>query len=428
MRSADQGQKAEKYEADQGIKEKLEEFLTSNPEAKLNRIQDSNVVRDPWRDSSLVISFKDHEEDVIDCLNRVYLPPQYTAIWHKAERSLEVIYTAFPVPDEVRKRDFVFSYCDNDFRCHFGDSSPALLLISRHAVPVEPPTSTDHRNLMSFNAYQDEKGNGEDTYLAKEGRPTSFWIENIDWNDDFVNDMVRNLNFYMSYYDSESPAIIIHANSESNSKIKSANPLILGEFPEKIKGRPLDDFLLTLWSTAQEADPARRFLYNYQVIEYGAFYHLDDNLKRTVRRLMAQPHAVNNPDRTAQQMLDAFVEGKLDETQKFESVVRSVVNPEVVWREIEPNKEYFCEVTEFEGGFKLPALLKKGWQYDDFLAHWIPAYPNTLRKIRNALVHAREMRQVSVIAPTRENFRKLRPWIGPISATADEIILYREIG
>lgn len=78
-------------------------------------------------------------------------------------------------------------------------------------------------------------------------------------------------------------------------------------------------------------------------------------------------------------------------------------------------------------GFTLSPLLKEGWRFDDFRSMWNPAYPQTLTKLRNSLVHARESWMTGVIAPTTANYERLRPWLGPLSLTAMQVMLFRDV-
>jgi hypothetical protein len=81
----------------------------------------------------------------------------------------------------------------------------------------------------------------------------------------------------------------------------------------------------------------------------------------------------------------------------------------------------------FDGGFRLPPLIKDDWKKEDFFTAWTPKLPDALRKIRNALVHSREARMVNVIAPTRKNYHLLRPWIQPLQIIAYHTLVYREL-
>jgi len=104
-----------------------------------------------------------------------------------------------------------------------------------------------------------------------------------------------------------------------------------------------------------------------------------------------------------------------------------MVDPKEIWKELQPYKDYFSADVVFDGGFSLPALIKADWEVGDFVAAWTPKFPDALRKIRNALVHAREMRMVNVISPTKANYDRLRPWIAPLSLAAMQVTILQKV-
>ena len=184
--------------------------------------------------------------------------------------------------------------------------------------------------------------------------------------------------------------------------------------------------LLHFWIASREGDPFRRYIYNYQIIEYASTYHVEENVKRAVRRAIAAPNAQNNIDRVTQQIVNAMGESKVQDPQKFEGLLKQVVSPSLIWGEIEKNIAFFSQATAFEGGFVLQPIAKVGWGLDDFEVNWCPAFPNAIRSIRNALSHGRE-RTGAVILPTIGNFRLLQAWVPLVAAAAREVMVYRDI-
>jgi len=172
-------------------------------------------------------------------------------------------------------------------------------------------------------------------------------------------------------------------------------------------------------------DAFRRFLYLYQILEFAAFYFLQEQMFQAVRRTIVSPDCAARPADAARRILDALAEDKSAPDAKLVSVVQALVDPELVWNEIKAARATFAAPFEFEGGFALPSLILAKWELDDWKASWIPKYPDALRKLRNALVHARETRQPSSLAPTRANHERLRPWLGLLSSTAMQVMLFR---
>jgi hypothetical protein len=174
-------------------------------------------------------------------------------------------------------------------------------------------------------------------------------------------------------------------------------------------------------------DPVRRFLYNYQVLEYAAFFYIEDNIKREIKRALAAPHAMDDLNILTDQVIEALAESKISDPQKLDNLLKTVVKPELIWREIEPNLKVFSAPWKFDGGFLLQPITKDNWKADDFSVNWIPAFSNAVRSIRNALSHGREQRMTAVITPTTANFQKLQLWISPISLAAREVLHYRTL-
>ena len=107
--------------------------------------------------------------------------------------------------------------------------------------------------------------------------PLSFWVSNIQAVDNNTIDMLRNLNFFLTYYDFASPVILIH-DVEELLPISTKLRYIKGKFPVDITGRPLDPNLLSFWTAANSANAILRFILYYRIIEYAAFHFIDDKI------------------------------------------------------------------------------------------------------------------------------------------------------
>jgi hypothetical protein len=230
----------------------------------------------------------------------------------------------------------------------------------------------------------------------------------------------------MSYFDRRTPVIFVE--QESPTDVAESEPVryLFGPYPSTISAREMDTYLLSLWETASSGDASKRFLHYYQIIEYAAFYYVQDAVMQKVRRVLASPDMPSRLSESTREILDAVSEDRRHEVEKFQTVIQDLVDPQLVWKEIEPSADLFSEDIEFDGGFTLPALLNKGWSLSDFERAWIPKFPDSLRRIRNALVHARESKMVGVLAPTRTNNLRLVPWLAPLSACSSQVMLYRD--
>lgn len=199
----------------------------------------------------------------------------------------------------------------------------------------------------------------------------------------------------------------------------------LGEFPKTILGKVLDDFLLSLWDTAINApDPIRRFLYSYQIFEYCAFYFLKEELELSVQKLLLDPNIQAKIPLVAHQLLDLIAEDRTTDDSKMNSLIEKVITPCHLWKEIQKNIDIFSNQTEFEGGVTLSPIINKNATEEAFEKEWHPKIIDQLRKLRNALVHAREKRSSKCIIPTAKNLQLLRPWSTLAISISSELMIY----
>src|SRR5215212_8340792 len=122
---------------------KFAPFLSSNPAASLEETEISRgkteiVIRRPWNDASILFLLHENIDLLADSLNNVYLPEQFTGIWHKNTSELEIIWTHQTLSRfmrEVAARSFVFRFKQCAYICSFKRSSDRLLRIARHFAP-----------------------------------------------------------------------------------------------------------------------------------------------------------------------------------------------------------------------------------------------------------------------------------------------------
>ncbi len=406
------------------VKGCLSEFFEFNPPCSLRPASgDGFAIVNPWADPSIEFQLNENNVALIDCLNSLVLPPRFSALWHRDTRDFEVIWAPIPADSEFRDRRFEFAYKNKTYICEYTDASERLILIAEAHIAATPPTSTDFRNLGLLG--------GEFIKMASENFewvPTSFWIRDFDYEDAYAVEFAQHLNFFMHYFDNGTPKILLHEESTGAESPVSVPRLRLSEFPPEIKSRQMDPYLLSVWHASVEtSDPVRRFLYHYQIIEYAAFYYMRDDTSNAVKRILGAPSTHGNLDSAVARILELVAEDRSDPEHRIRSVIRRFVEPSTIWSIIESNRHFFTKPFEFDGGFKLSELIKENWTLDDFIAAWTPKLPDMIRRLRNALVHARETRETNVIAPTRSNMRLLRPWIALVEAMATEVIVNREI-
>lgn len=407
------------------IAKTLDPFLKNNPSAVIAQDGKDIQIQKPWNDETLTIELHPVNRKLVDALNSVYLPPRFTALWHKDTEDIEFIFTASPTPKHLHSRKFTFQFEGKAWKCEYADASDRLMIIAEASRPVAPPTDTNHRNLQSFSLYLHYKREHPQSEQAKLSRPLSFWIRKVGLAEERLPDLCRHLNFFMNYFDHSTPRIHIHAppTAENSAFVYPWKPN--SQFPSVINGRRLDTFLQQLWESSLEAtDIFRRYLYSYQIIEYCAFYHVQDHVLSAIERAILSPDLHIRSEEIARDVLDAVTEDKVEEARKVQLVIQRHVAPRKVWVPIEANLRLFSTETSFDGGLKLPALTRENWSFDDFNASWDPKLADSLRSIRNGMVHAREKRMTGIISPTRENANRLRHWILPLQEIAKELLVF----
>ncbi|RTL97510.1 MAG: hypothetical protein EKK31_26975 [Hyphomicrobiales bacterium] len=413
-------------------KDKLKPFLESNPKSEVKEAsvlgKNELVIANPWGDASLVLLLDKDADATIDIINGLILPERLSAIYHRDSKSLEVLWTAFKLNknnQSVFGRKFSFSFAGNAYECEFGAASEQLLRVATKFHPVGP-SDIGYRNIASFSSFVDagESAKQDDSPY---GTPSCFWIRGLEYSDDIMVEFLTTLNFYMSYYDDLSPMVLIHPPQIPKGPAVAATRYRFGQFPQTIATRSLDPDLLQFWGAAHAAEPSRRFMYAYRIIEHAAFFFVESGPKLAVRKALMMPHALDDIASTADAVLAAVRSSKSDEWSRFEGVVTKAVDPQILWGLIEVNIESFSKSETFDGGFELTPLVANVQSKDEFQNSGLRSFCSLARKIRNALSHGREEKNATVILPTKANYGKLRPWAALIERAAGEIVLYEHV-
>jgi hypothetical protein len=410
------------------LRAKLQAFLSRNPEAEVRTGEREPSVVRPWGEDAIEIPLHSDDEELCEALNAVRLPPRFTAIWHEDTRDFEVIFTVLAEGDRFLDRSFEFRYRGSCYHCSFGPSSSRLRAIARKARPSGSPSRSDFRNLLPFYRFEHTLEAHPDADYATHGKPISFWICGIDeYDDDHISDLVRNLNFHMSYFDRYTPTILIHEEPAASNKVDDLRPLPIDYFPGTLSGKDIDQHLLILWESARTGDPFLRFIHYYQILEYAGFYHFRDKVRRDIERAIIAPDAVSRPDRVAQQILDVISTDRRRDEEKINEMIEECVDLQEMWHILGGSLAAFSEVIELDGGFVLPEVVNASATYEEFERSWNERFSAALHRVRNALVHAREFRQSTMIAPTTANHARLFPWLLPLSQTAARVMLYSKL-
>lgn len=402
----------------------LENFARFNPECTVEATADAFLVSKPWGDESVTFRVSHEARGVAAALNSLRLPPPFSALWHCDTHDIEFIFGPVPTSDELRARRFTIQFDGHALVCEFGDASERLVHVA-NASRIAGRTLTSYRNLRNVKEYVRIKSSLERAGADVTFELTSFWIRSCNLPEQDLQDLARHVNFYMRYFDRRTPVISVHEDMTGEESERPTR-FLFGPFPDHITARRLDSYMLTLWSSGMPgtAHPVSSFLYNYQVLEYAAFYYLREDIARTIHRIVSSPDVVCRAEEVSRQILDALVEERTSDESKIASVIQRAVDPAALWAEVKGKGGFFSRTIEFDGGFTIPALVREGWSLEDFKGAWFPKVPDSFRKIRNALLHAREQRLSKCIAPTARNTGLLRYWSSLISIASSQIILF----
>jgi hypothetical protein len=403
-------------------------FLSAHPYSRLDKIESpvkTDVIFSPWGDDSLIFYLASDSRELSDALNKLILPERLSALYHVEQRKLEVIYTAFQLRNYLVGRSFNYVFYGIKHECKFGPCSQSLLVLAENVRPSETPTRTDYRNLLPIRYYVAKMGGDSQYKDMPLAHPTSFWVDNLDWDEDAVVALCRNLNFYMAYYDNKTPTVLFHTKKSESITVQPQSQFRHNKFPANIIARSQEEELLHFWHASRAGDPARRFLYNYQILEYLAHHIVDDDVRKRMRRALLAPHALDVVDTLVDQMLDASASIKMHDAVKVETLLTQTVNSQMVWAEIQRNMALFEKPTVFDGGFEVKPIVRTGMDEKAFESAWAGPFAKALRDIRNGLSHSKESRMEVGIPPTHSNLQKLQNWVTLISIAATEAMVFR---
>lgn len=414
----------------------LKPFLERHQESSVSTIdllpdRKQTIVENPWSDESLILLVATDDQELISCLNNVMLPERFSAIYHIDTEEIEFIYTAYPVRQELvhtKDRQFSFTYDGKTFECAFKRSSDRLLTIADASRPTAE-SATGHRNLQSFNTYVRRQRAPQPNIVSSTpiGEPISFWVGKVKFDEEEIVTLARHINFYMSYFDRVTPFIIIHPPKTPDELTALRKERISKEyFPSSIAARKVDEILLQFWNACTSGDSFARFLNAYRILEYCAYFFIEEKQRNAIRRALAAPDALEDLDRIVDKISTTIGLDKLQDHSKIEALFKEYVSPSKLWEEISIYQNTFASESTFDGGFSAPALTKIGWTLSDFETPGLVTVPQALRKVRNALSHGKDQATALCITPTPHNMLRLRPWAELARTAAEEVMIYKK--
>ena len=362
----------------------------------------------------------DKAQKLAAAMGKVDFPSGYSGILHKESRKLEVFWTAFKVRekhDEIKTRSFDIWWRGKKRACYFGQASEEAMTIAAAILPVAAPSHTDHRNIMSFHYH----ANGYE--IPHMGDPVCFFLDCVDVNDNDLDEYLRTINFYMTYYDRETPRILIHEVdpiiSESQKPRYTEN-----EFPEEIVASDVDPSVTSFWLGSFETrDSAMKYLLHYRLMEYLSLSHVKIEQKKSLIDILRRPHLISSTEGAAAEIASLFA-SQVRDTDRLKQFISETVSSEKVWRVLEMNREYFSKDTVFDGGHKIKKVINDNSTLDSWKESGPISLVDRLRSIRNCLAHGQDEGTKGIITATLRNRRTLAPWVNLIETFSSEAMLY----
>lgn len=407
----------------------LKQLQTNNPSIELVEETEHINISKMWNDSTFMCRLEKTTD--FSSLSHIILPHELSAIYHKDKNELEVIFSPIFKDDPIKQRSFKFFFSGHEFIAYFNQPTALFTTISTGFRETDNSSDTDYRSLRKFRDYY--KRDTLPPFIQKyfENRePINFFIkgpfESVGNN--FVS-IAKHLNFYMHFYDRDTPVLVIF--EQEQDKKQYAQPCITKKsgFPSVINFAKFDPVLIDLFQVSRRTPNVRlKFIFYFQVLEYCAYYHLNDDLKKRLTGIIKRPDLLNNSSDYSKLIIEEFKDyfRQNDDSQKLEKLLLDFCNWEDIKDEIECNKEYFATDLVFDGGLKVSALISEKETFEVEPKGIIKNVKTNIEKIRNVLVHLRESRENKVILPTPKNNNLLIPYLHLIQRIAERIAILHE--
>ena len=400
----------------------------NNPPIEIVEETEHININSMWEDNSFMCRLERKTD--FSLFANVKFPKELSAIFHKnGDPSLEFIYFPLKKGDAIIERNFTFYYKNKEFRASFKEPTKLFQIIANGFRRLTD-SDTFYRNLTNFyDFYRKEKPKNMQSFY--ENRiPINFFIEG-DFSEiekDFIS-FAKYVNFYMNYFDRKTPRLIIHEKEEIEEYNLPCNYAKNKDFPKTITFFDIDPVLIDLFYVARETDNVRqKFIFYFQVLEYCAYYHLNDDLKKRLKNIIKTPDLLNSPNKYSSLLIEEFKDHfkQNDDSKKLDCLLKEFCDWNDIKNEIECNKEYFSKELEFDGGFIIKALISEKNTTDLEPSNIIKSIKDNVEKIRNVLVHIRESRENKVIFPTNKNNGLLIPYLYLVQRLAETIAMRYE--
>jgi hypothetical protein len=381
------------------------------------------MLKHPWNDPTLILAVPleaDMAKELVEVLDRIDLLEKYSGIFHKQSNKLEIFWTAFKVRakhEQVATRSFDIWWRGAKRTCCFGPASDEAKTLARSTLPRAAASDTEHRNIMSFHYFV------HDADHSNMGEPICFWVDCSEIEMCDLDEYIRTINFYMTYYDRETPRVLIHKVGPKEAD--STRPrFVKDEFPKELVAGDIDPSVASFWLGAFDTrDPAMKFLLHYRLIESLSMSHMKSEQRKDLIGILRRPHLISSTEGAAAEIAGLF-SGQARETDRLKNFIDETVSIETAWAVLEMNKSDFCKDSVFDGGYKVKAVLNEGSTLETWTKSGPISLVDRLRAIRNCLAHGQDEGTRGVIHTTQHNNIVLMPWVNLIETFAAESMLY----
>ncbi|KFF05705.1 hypothetical protein [Flavobacterium reichenbachii] len=308
------------------MKENLELLKKHNSTIEITEVDNFVNIQKMWNDETFSCNLE--KETNFSEFGKIVFPIELSAIYHIDSNKLEVIYAPLISDNILIGRKFNFFYNGIEFQATFEKPTDIFEILAKGFQETETDSSsdTDFRNLRRFRDYYNQ-----DTLpayikdLMENKLPINFFISG-DFNsisNDFVS-LAKHLNFYMSFYDRETPNIVIFEQDLEQKIYETPCYTTKEKFPEIINLSKIDPILLDLFQISRKTTNVRlKFIFYFQVLEYCAYYHLNDDLKKRLTNIIKRPDLLNNTNNYSKLLIEEFKDHfkQNDDSAKLEKLI-----------------------------------------------------------------------------------------------------------
>jgi hypothetical protein len=407
----------------------LKILAKNNPTIELKESSNYTVVQKTWNDSSFCLIVP--KKTRIPSLSNVYLFEEFNSIYHSKKNLWEFIFRPEKKDNLLINRNFKFNYKGKVFDCYFERASSVLKFFAENIRILSTETPTTYRNLREF---KDFFSKNKPEYLKeyfKERLPISFYIKGDI--DDIINkvEFAKNLNFYLTYFDRESPTIQIFPIEKIELKFKKPCYTLFDDFPKEINSSSIDLTLLDILDVANKTSDIRlEFIFYFQILEYCSYYYLEQQDDLKLRQILKKPDINYNADDYIKEIIEVLSErfnvNKNSDKTRLEKTIKNFCQINDIELELKENEASFKEDILFDGGLKIKSLFKDVSALESNSNGIINEVINNITKIRNVIVHLRESRENTVILPTDKNNIYLLPYLFLLRRIAEKVAIQFE--